>query len=244
MANMCMNEIVVISKEKAALDMILADFKKARESGNSICFLWDVLRAEFNCHDSGWFADSLDALEIEYSNKTECYELRFFIESKWIPAEGFVDLILHHYPVKVFYYAEECGCSIYKTNDKEGLFFPARYVVDDEIAGEQEYFDNLDSVNNYLSAYEFTITDSNFEDKCFSFEDTLTIKASVKKGIYVVEKIYDKFKNGNCIHRFSSINIANSYLRIFDMELKPENTEISKRIEEEYIISVHSVDVV
>lgn len=117
-----------------------------------------------------------DSLEL---NGTE--QLSFNVMSAWTELEETRKFISTKYPsLKFYYYSEESGCGCYETNDREGRFFPARYILD--MGEEIEYYDDLESVckvvaemtgKNLVTADELedalTEYEEENEDVCFNF---------------------------------------------------------------------------
>lgn len=66
----------------------------------------------------------------------ETPEFRHFIESKY-PGS------------KIYYQVEESGNLVYATNDKEGNYYPERYLLD--MYDDNEYFCDLESAAKYVS---------------------------------------------------------------------------------------------
>lgn len=103
----------------------------------------------------------------------EMYEWRKFIESQYKT-------------VKMLFVTEESGCGIYQTNDMEGIFFKAKYVLD--YGEDVEYFETIDEavsfienltgveiddktvngINEKLNSY---VEDNDDEDLFFSFHE-------------------------------------------------------------------------
>lgn len=101
------------------------------------------------------------------------YEWRKFIESQYKT-------------VKMLFVTEEPGCGIYQTNDMEGIFFKAKYVLD--YGEDVEYFETIDEavsfienltgveiddktvngINEKLNSY---VEDNDDEDLFFSFHE-------------------------------------------------------------------------
>ena len=79
--------------------------------------------------------------------------LRFDAEEAW-GITDFDEVLTENFPeLKVYWSTEETGMGIYKTNDKEGKYFPERFWVDTCIDGNyrSEYFKNEEAVYNWLS---------------------------------------------------------------------------------------------
>lgn len=78
--------------------------------------------------------------------------LHFWAEERW-GLQNFNELLEKKFPgIKVYWRVEECGCGLYCTNDKEGVYFPERYWVDTCIDGEyqSEYFITEKGVYDWL----------------------------------------------------------------------------------------------
>ena len=50
--------------------------------------------------------------------------------------------------IKILYVTEEPGCGIYQTNDKEGIFFKSKYILD--YGEDVEYFENMDQAVSFI----------------------------------------------------------------------------------------------
>ena len=88
--------------------------------------------------------------------------VRFSTETAWCACEELMQKIADKYGLHSYYYTEEPGMEIFQTNDAEGVFFPARYMVDSESKG-CEYFDDFEEVASAIK--EMTgIEVSQFED--------------------------------------------------------------------------------
>ena len=78
--------------------------------------------------------------------------LFFSTETAWNPPLELLKLIEKVYPtLKIYYEAEGDNWDSYITNDTNGKYFPARYVVDFE--PDMEYFDTIEEACTYLSNY-------------------------------------------------------------------------------------------
>ena len=72
-------------------------------------------------------------------------------ETAWGPMVEVFELIENSIPgLKVWFKAEEEGMQIYVTNDKEGVYFPERYIL--SIDWESEYYEELEEVLEVASA--------------------------------------------------------------------------------------------
>lgn len=57
--------------------------------------------------------------------------LKFNTLTAWVPCDATFDFVCHKFPtLRCYYQAEEPGLASYWTNDREGKYFPDRYVVD------------------------------------------------------------------------------------------------------------------
>jgi len=78
------------------------------------------------------------------------HRLTFLTETAWNAPFELLRLIEDHYAsLKVYFSAEGDGWDHYLTNDKEGLFFSARYVV--EVTSDVAYFVTIDEACRFLS---------------------------------------------------------------------------------------------
>lgn len=83
--------------------------------------------------------------ELELSKGTLC----FYTETAWQTPFGVLKLIQQVYPtVRAYFSAEGDDWDAYLTNDYEGRYFPARYVVDME--PDIEYFNTIEEVSQHL----------------------------------------------------------------------------------------------
>ena len=76
--------------------------------------------------------------------KLEDDTLSLHVESAWAEPYEWRAFIKKQYPsFQIYYMSEEGGCGYYVTNDKDGKFFPDKYLLDsDEL--EQQYFTTLE----------------------------------------------------------------------------------------------------
>lgn len=113
--------------------------------------------------------------------------LTFTTETAWQEMNEWRKFIESYYTtIKFLYVTEESGMGIYKTNDKDGVFFKDRYILD---YGEDiEYFETIDQVVKFTEEFigvkikDKTINDiqrtiddffvkSNEKDLYFSFHE-------------------------------------------------------------------------
>jgi hypothetical protein len=72
----------------------------------------DIQQAELNTDSSG-----------------EIY-LQTWTTTAWKPDHSLIDLLCEKFGLHYLYYTEEAGNCIYETNDRNGKFFPDRYIVE------------------------------------------------------------------------------------------------------------------
>lgn len=76
--------------------------------------------------------------------------LNLSVESAWDEMHETRELFQQKHPeLTVWYYTEESGMCIYRTNDREGKYFTDRYIVDTENDGP-EYFEDINEVATYV----------------------------------------------------------------------------------------------
>lgn len=79
-------------------------------------------------------------------------EISFNTETAWGDMPTVWDFVLSRYPsLKYYYYAEECGCCYYATNDKEGKYFHDRYIVEQWENPGREKFQTLEEALEEVS---------------------------------------------------------------------------------------------
>ena len=73
-----------------------------------------------------------------------------FCETAWDEMPEFRHFIESRYPgSKIYYQVEESGNLVYATNDREGKYYPERYLLD--MYDDNEDFCDLESVAKYVS---------------------------------------------------------------------------------------------
>lgn len=82
-----------------------------------------------------------------YDNETAA--LKLSTETAWCACSELMDKIAEKYDLQLFYYSEEPGCGIFKTNDVEGNFFPFRFMVDSVKHGIK-YYESFDQVADFI----------------------------------------------------------------------------------------------
>ena len=132
--------------------------------------------------DEHWEGDILNALGAEWVSRDQDREkglymrgfinekpwwsgddLRFWAEEAWDITDFDIVLRKKFPEIKVYWAVEEEGMGIYKTNDREGLYFEDKVYVDTCINGDykSEYFKNTDEAYQWLSE----ITDGKIKNK-------------------------------------------------------------------------------
>lgn len=83
----------------------------------------------------------------EYNKKKNT--LTFTTATAWCEMSEWRSFIESCYKtIKILYVAEEPGCGIYQTNDKEGVFFKDKYVLD--YGEDVEYFYTIDEAIKFI----------------------------------------------------------------------------------------------
>jgi hypothetical protein len=95
-------------------------------------------RGEFN-----YFDDEV------YSGKTTS-SFSFSTESKWSDCRELFELLAEKYNVTILFYVEECGCELFQTNDTEGKYFTANFVIDNMGNGDYELCEEWSEVREYF----------------------------------------------------------------------------------------------
>jgi hypothetical protein len=132
--------------------------------------------------DEHWEGDILNALGAEWVSRDRDREkglymrgfinekpwwsgddLRFWAEEAWDITDFDIVLRKEFPEIKVYWAVEEEGMGIYKTNDREGLYFEDKVYVDTCINGDyrSDYFKNTDDAYQWLSE----ITDGKIKTK-------------------------------------------------------------------------------
>lgn len=71
-------------------------------------------------------------------------------ETAWCEQEGVRQAIEQKFPsIKVYYCAEEPGCEVYCTNDKDGQFFSDRYYLD--AYEDPQYFETIEEAARFVT---------------------------------------------------------------------------------------------
>lgn len=75
--------------------------------------------------------------------------LTFTTETAWQEMNEWRRFIESCYKtIKILYVTEEPRCGIYQTNDKEGIFFKSKYILD--YGEDVEYFENMDQTVSFI----------------------------------------------------------------------------------------------
>lgn len=154
MPNWCSTDYYVVGSKKEVLDLNkkmerLENRKKSLVKnsfgntwlGNLVNYLggdWEKVycRGEWMCR--------------EYNKEKNT--LTFTTETAWREMNEWRKFIESYYTtIKLLYVTEEPGMEIYKTNDKDGVFFKDRYILD---YGEDiEYFETIDQVVKFTEEF-------------------------------------------------------------------------------------------
>lgn len=155
--------------------------------------------------DEHWEGDILNALGAEWVSRDQDREkdlymrgfinekpwwsgedLRFLAEEAWDITDFDIVLRKKFPEIKVYWAVEEEGMGVYKTNDREGLYFKDKVYVDTCINGDykSEYFKNTDDAYQWLSE----ITDGKIKTKkdVEDFNDSIS-ERNPDEFIYVQE---------------------------------------------------------
>lgn len=158
MPNWCYTDYVVEGRESevAALHKIIQDLEAREESllPNGFGKLW--LGNLVHILGGDWEKIYCRGLILDYS--LESGILRLNVESAWGEMDETRHFIQSKYPgLKIYYQSEESGMCIYETNDKNGLYFSDKWILDfcDESRNLYlyEYFKDLPAVKQYLKEH-------------------------------------------------------------------------------------------
>lgn len=103
----------------------------------------ELKEEEISCRGT---IEYLDDIEIFYNDKVV---VRLTTETAWCACSELMNKIADKYDLQLFYYSEEPGSCIYETNDKEGIFFSQRYLIDSD-----ECCDYYDDFEEFAQAFE------------------------------------------------------------------------------------------
>lgn len=75
--------------------------------------------------------------------------LTFTTETAWCEMNEWRKFIESYYTtIKLLFVTEEPGCGIYQTNDKQGVFFKDKYILD--YTEDVEYFETIDQAVEFI----------------------------------------------------------------------------------------------
>lgn len=102
-----------------------------------------------------WLGCLVDALGGDWNTpQFDGKVLRFSTMTAWSPCNETFDLVCQKFPsLRYFYQSEEPGMVEYWTNDREGKYFPDRYIVDvctDDGEYLTEYFTDMSALFDWL----------------------------------------------------------------------------------------------
>ena len=198
MANYCSNSIVFFSKDKSKLSRFLRKVYAAFDSIGSGFYNLMVLHGYKNREILSVIdkRDSFTHCDTRLEQNKDTYSFKVEVETAWEPHMAmFYKIIREKYnnAIQIVYMAEECGSELYVNSDKEGVYFPQRYMVDCCHNGEyqKEYFDTYPEAINWIRA-EYVDIDVNEYN-------------SLKEGETKVEAVSD-FDSGDFFnfHRFET----------------------------------------
>ncbi len=158
MPNWCYTNYVIEGREEevAALHKIIQDLEAREESllPNGFGKLW--LGNLVHTLGGDWKKIYCRGQILDYS--LESGILRLNVESAWGEMEETRHFIQSKYPgLKIIYQAEESGMCIFETNDKDGTYFPHRWILDftDESRNLYfyEYFETLPEAADFLKQF-------------------------------------------------------------------------------------------
>lgn len=148
MANWCSTDYMFVGATENAR-RLLADLEQAVCADSWLAYVRKALLPEscgmdIPCRGEVSYLD--DELH-EYSDGLA--GVRFSTETAWCACEELMQRIADKYVLHPYYYTEEPGMGIFQTNDAEGVYFSARYMVDSESKG-CEYFDDFEEVASVI----------------------------------------------------------------------------------------------
>ena len=172
MANWCDTMYVVTGNEKdikdfhRALREIHNDFNMAKAGFNGL-WLGNILEyfglnwKDYNCKGCIYYT------EPKYWKEGSLYKLHFATETVWVPMNKVFDAIFEkHYPSLRYYYrTEEAGLGLFATNDKEGKYFPEKFILD--VSGEDKNGDPVELYEYYESLADLLEDVKQISDKDF-----------------------------------------------------------------------------
>lgn len=148
MANWCSTDYMFVGATENAR-RLLADLEQAVCADSWLAYVRKALLPEscgmdIPCRGEVSYLD--DELH-EYSDGLA--GVRFSTETAWCACEELMQRIADKYGLHTYYYTEEPGMEIFQTNDAEGLFFSARYMMYSEGRG-CGYFEDFEEVASVI----------------------------------------------------------------------------------------------
>lgn len=148
MANRCSTDYMFVGATENAR-RLLADLEQAVCADSWLAYVRKALLPE-SCGMDIPCRGEVSYLDDELH---ECSDglagVRLSTETAWCACEELMQRIADKYALHPYYYTEEPGMGIFQTNDAEGVYFSARYMVDSESKG-CEYFDDFEEVASVI----------------------------------------------------------------------------------------------
>lgn len=94
--------------------------------------------------------------------------------------------------IKILFVTEEPGCEVYQTNDKDGVFFKSKYILD--YGKDVEYFETIDKAVEFIE----NLIGVKIEDK--------TVNSIQEKLDEYVEENEDKENQYFSFHEFEEVD--------------------------------------
>lgn len=151
MPNWCTTEYYVVGSKKEVLDLNkkMEKLENRKES---------LVKNSFG---NTWLGNLVESLGGDWEKvycrgqwmcrvyNKENNSLTFTTETAWREMNEWRKFIESYYTtIKLLYVTEEPGCGIYQTNDKEGVFFKDKYVLD--YTEDVEYFETIDQAVEFI----------------------------------------------------------------------------------------------
>lgn len=189
MPNWCSTDYYVVGSKKEVLDlnkkMERLENRKKSLVKNSFGNTWlgNLVKSLGGDWEKVYCRGEWRCREYDEKNNT----LIFTTETAWREMVEWRKFIESYYTtIKLLYVTEEPGMEIYQTNDKDGIFFKDRYILDYGV--DIEYFETIDQVVKFTEEFigvkikDKTINDiqrtiddffvkSNEKDLYFSFHE-------------------------------------------------------------------------
>lgn len=116
----------------------------------------DVKNTQIDCRGTvSFISDTVEQLDKTLS------VVRISTETAWSACNKLFDTLAEKYHVDIKFYEEEPGSIIYRTNDSEGTFFPARYIMYTE--HDRNDYNDFESLKEDFESYTGIKVDT-FED--------------------------------------------------------------------------------